>query len=64
MKVKKVNTSVGHTNCKYCGAKLNKAHYKLGICTGCYRKLPLVRKLLKMVKDTFEMYGGKDNEKN
>ena len=50
-------------NCKYCGGKLSKAEqrYKIGICSNCYRKLPLVRKLLQMVKDTFKMYGGKGN---
>ena len=50
--------------CKYCGGKLSKAEqrYGKGICSNCSRKLPLVRKLLQMVKDTFEMYGGKETE--
>lgn len=50
--------------CKYCGHKCSGRHYiKIGVCTNCDRKRPLVRKLLQMVKDTFEMYGGKDNER-
>ena len=47
--------------CKYCGGKVLKGFEKQGICANCHRKLPLVRKLLQMVKDTFEMYGGKGN---
>lgn len=50
--------------CKYCGHKCSGRHYiKIGVCSNCDRKRPLVRKPLKMVKDTFEMYGGKDDEK-
>ena len=40
--------------CKYCG---HKSYTSNNICSACYVKLGLVRKLLKMVKDTFEMYG-------
>ena len=47
--------------CKYCGGKLYNGHLSTGICTSCYGKRKLIRKLLQMVKDTFEMYGGKDN---
>ena len=48
--------------CKYCGKKCTGRYYiEIGICKNCYDKRPLVRKLLQMVKDTFEMYGGKDN---
>lgn len=46
-------------NCKYCDKLIRSRHgLKVGICENCERKLPLVRKLLQMVKDTFEMYGG------
>ena len=49
--------------CKYCGKKCTGRQYiKISVCSNCDRKLPLVRKLLQMVKDTFEMYGGKGNE--
>ena len=41
--------------CKYCGAKV---HGQGDICTKCKNKRPLVRKLLQMVKDTYEMKGG------
>ena len=50
--------------CKYCGIELSKSYTELGVCINCFRKLPLVRKLLQMVKDTFEIYGGKGNEKD
>ena len=41
--------------CKYCGAKIKGQGY---ICGNCMHKRPLVRKLLQMVKDTYEMKGG------
>lgn len=37
--------------CRYCGRKAMKY---ATICSGCSKKLKLVRKLLKMVKDTAE----------
>lgn len=47
--------------CKYCGCKLSESYTSRSVCTKCYNKLKLVRKLLKMVKDTFERCGGKEN---
>ena len=47
--------------CKYCGGHVPKNYETFRMCTNCYNKLPLVRELLQMVKDTFEMYGGKNN---
>ena len=44
----------GKHKCKYCGHKSYTAN---NICSAGYGKLGLVRKLLKMVRDTFEMYG-------
>lgn len=38
---------------KYCGSTAGSAK----ICTNCYEKLKLIRKLLKMVRDTYEKYG-------
>jgi predicted ATP-dependent serine protease len=40
--------------CKYCGTDTPKYS---DICSNCRTKLILVRKLLQMVRDTFEMYG-------
>ena len=39
--------------CKYCGQNAGQAK----ICSACYEKLKLIRKLLKMVRDTYEKYG-------
>lgn len=39
--------------CKYCGSTVGSAK----ICTNCYEKLRLIRKLLKTVRDTYEKYG-------
>ena len=41
--------------CKYCGAIVNGQGF---ICSNCIRKRPLVRKLLQMVRDTYELKGG------
>ena len=43
----------GKYNCKYCGTTVGSAK----ICTNCYDKIRLIRKLLKMVRDTYEKYG-------
>ena len=43
----------GKYKCKYCGSTVGSAK----ICTNCYEKLRLIRKLLKMVRDTYEKYG-------
>lgn len=43
-----------NTKCKYCGSNVIKGK---DICNNCYQKEPLIRKLLQMVNDTFEMYG-------
>ena len=37
--------------CKYCGAKVSKGN---DICTQCYTKRRLIRKLQQMIRDTFE----------
>ena len=42
--------------CKYCGATIKG---QVDICNNCIRKRPLVRQLLQMVKDTYEMKGVK-----
>lgn len=36
-----------NTRCKYCGCKINGGE----ICSGCRKKLPLIRQLLGTVKD-------------
>jgi DNA-directed RNA polymerase subunit RPC12/RpoP len=36
--------------CKYCGGKVPRNYYTGDLCGNCYHKLPLVKKLLKMVK--------------
>ena len=43
-----------NTKCKYCGSNAIKGK---DICNNCYQKKPLIRTLLQMVNDTFEMYG-------
>ena len=43
----------GKYNCKYCGTTEGTTK----ICTNCYDKIRLIRKLLKMVRDTYEKYG-------
>ena len=39
-----------NTKCKYCGCKIKGGE----MCSGCAEKLPLVRKLQRMVKDAKE----------
>ncbi len=50
----------GKGKCKYCGTVLASAK----ICSNCYEKLQLIRKLLKMVRDTYEMYGKSEVKKD
>ena len=45
----------GKGMCKYCGC--SGVGSTSNICSNCYAKLRLIRTLLKMVRDTFEMYG-------
>ena len=44
--------------CKYCGSTVGSAK----ICTNCYEKLSLIRKLLKMVRDTYDKYGKRESK--
>ena len=44
---------MARNKCKYCGSNAGRAK----ICRACYEKLKLIRKLLKMVRDTYEKYG-------
>jgi hypothetical protein len=44
--------------CKYCGQLITVSNNDtMGMCGKCRAKLPLVRKLLKMVKNTAEKVG-------
>jgi hypothetical protein len=47
--------------CKYCGSTLHKTHYARGMCSGCYNKYPLVKKLCAIFKLIRE---GKNESKN
>lgn len=48
---------MARNKCKYCGSKSGSSK----ICSACYEKLRLIRKLLKMVRDT---YGINEKEKH
>lgn len=48
----------GYFQGKYCGSTVGSAK----ICTNCYEKLRLIRKLLKMVRDTYDKYGKRESK--
>ena len=43
--------------CKYCGRTIKESSASKTVCCNCQLKLQLVRKLLQMVRDTYEKSG-------